>query len=341
MDQWGVDGCRERIDLIVADILPRAKAWVAQNRPWIHLLLPSGIEDAAIRSSLRGDVLTAIAESEKLAAEAAESKKKSLTCSRENQGAVHHLPYGGPVIRHLAYHIWPLAENETWRINLDQLIQRMPLFNGRRRIGIAVSSNGRTDPPEAVKEYLKDFDCEFVEVANRDRMGEVATFLPLLEPLASTDPNVLIFRAHAKGVRHGAYDPAHPVHRWTKMSYDALFDYPEIVEQQLLDHAFTGPFRRIGMFRTMGKDRSHYSGTFYAFRSAFVFSKYNWRSIRARYYGCESWPGQHWRAEEHACIFGDGCGNLYRENELKPLEEEFERWKASRSASSLTTTAAT
>lgn len=36
MDQWGVAGCRKRFDAIVADILPRAKQWMADNRPIIH-----------------------------------------------------------------------------------------------------------------------------------------------------------------------------------------------------------------------------------------------------------------------------------------------------------------
>ena len=38
MDEWGVEGCQERIDLIVTDILPRAEEWVKENHPFVTRL---------------------------------------------------------------------------------------------------------------------------------------------------------------------------------------------------------------------------------------------------------------------------------------------------------------
>lgn len=67
MNEWGSSGCRERLDQIVAEIMPRAKAWVEKNRPWIHKLLPNVIEEAGIRHRVRGDVVKVI--------EAAEAKE--------------------------------------------------------------------------------------------------------------------------------------------------------------------------------------------------------------------------------------------------------------------------
>lgn len=61
MDEWGPAGCEERLEFIVSDIFPRAKLWVKENRPWIHLLLPSIVEDSAIRKRIRSDVQGAIA----------------------------------------------------------------------------------------------------------------------------------------------------------------------------------------------------------------------------------------------------------------------------------------
>ena len=61
MDGWGVDECRKRINEIVAEILPRAKNWLVSNKPWVHRVLEGvGLEDTAIRTVIRRDLLAAI-----------------------------------------------------------------------------------------------------------------------------------------------------------------------------------------------------------------------------------------------------------------------------------------
>lgn len=60
MNLWGPDKCLERLEFLVDDILPRAKSWVEQNRPWIHKLLPNAIEDTAIKFKIRMDLKEAI-----------------------------------------------------------------------------------------------------------------------------------------------------------------------------------------------------------------------------------------------------------------------------------------
>ena len=60
MDAWGVDGCREHLTEIVEDILPRARDWMAANKPWAHRLLPNAIEDAGLRFGVRVKVEQAI-----------------------------------------------------------------------------------------------------------------------------------------------------------------------------------------------------------------------------------------------------------------------------------------
>lgn len=64
MNQWGPADCAAKVDEIVADMLPRAKIWVAENRPFIHALLPGLVEDVGIRWKIRSDVLAAIAAAE-------------------------------------------------------------------------------------------------------------------------------------------------------------------------------------------------------------------------------------------------------------------------------------
>ena len=61
MDAWGPQGCAERLDEIVGDILPRAREWLSAERPWAHRLLSVvGAEDAALRLAIRGKVGQAI-----------------------------------------------------------------------------------------------------------------------------------------------------------------------------------------------------------------------------------------------------------------------------------------
>lgn len=64
MNKWGVDGCREKIEAITDDILPRAKIWMSENHPFIHRLLPSVVEDAGIRIKIKHDVQKAISTAE-------------------------------------------------------------------------------------------------------------------------------------------------------------------------------------------------------------------------------------------------------------------------------------
>ena len=60
MNQWGIQGCEERIEEIVDDVLPRAKQWMAENKPWIHTLLPNIVEDVGIKTKITADIKKAI-----------------------------------------------------------------------------------------------------------------------------------------------------------------------------------------------------------------------------------------------------------------------------------------
>jgi hypothetical protein len=60
MNIWGPSRCLENIELIVADIMPRAKDWISTNMPWTHLLLPSVVEEVGIRIAIERQVKTAV-----------------------------------------------------------------------------------------------------------------------------------------------------------------------------------------------------------------------------------------------------------------------------------------
>jgi hypothetical protein len=63
MNQWGPDVCLEKMDEIIADVMPRAKKWLAENKPWIHALLPNVVEEAGIRLKVKADLEAAVARS--------------------------------------------------------------------------------------------------------------------------------------------------------------------------------------------------------------------------------------------------------------------------------------
>jgi hypothetical protein len=60
MNKWGVDGCLQNLNKIVEDILPRAKQWIASNKPWVNKLLPDRLKEAGIIMKIKQDVNIAI-----------------------------------------------------------------------------------------------------------------------------------------------------------------------------------------------------------------------------------------------------------------------------------------
>jgi adenine/guanine phosphoribosyltransferase-like PRPP-binding protein len=64
MDRWGKRGCDAKIETIIADILPRAREWMAGEKPWAHRLLGLvRVEDPILRQAIRQKVRQAIDQS--------------------------------------------------------------------------------------------------------------------------------------------------------------------------------------------------------------------------------------------------------------------------------------
>lgn len=198
MNNWGVAECRKKLEEIVLDILPRAKAWLDDRHPWATKLIPDALEDYAIAKRLRADITKAIDEAEKLISERRSQnlnvytgeKKKAVrhavvvpsgmlrqNCRRSPYRKVLDIPLiGEPINRarlqsHILYHIMPLAgETEwVWRRHCRWIREVRPQFNGRLIIGIVTP--GTADPweyltPDAVKEELHGLDAEFIEAPN-------------------------------------------------------------------------------------------------------------------------------------------------------------------------------
>lgn len=61
MDAWGAEGCAQRLNQIVADILPRAQAWMKSNHPWVRTLLTgTSTENFVLKLGIARDVRKAI-----------------------------------------------------------------------------------------------------------------------------------------------------------------------------------------------------------------------------------------------------------------------------------------
>ena len=238
-------------------------------------------------------------------------------------------PFAVTPRRNLIYHVWPVR-GSTWRWNLDELVRRIDLFNGRRVIGIVCDE--RSEDAAAVQAHLEGHGCEFVVMRN-DARGESATFAAMLERVASVADDEVSFYAHAKGVKYEPQLPA-SVKRWAELQYAVTLDGWLAVREQLDRFAMTGIFRKHGRFanhRNVGD--WHYSGTFFWMRHASVFAR-DWRNVPQFYGGVEAWPGMQFARHETGCLLLDNLREL-------PYQERFwaqkgnaaaAQWKATRRA---------
>ena len=220
--------------------------------------------------------------------------------------------------RHLLYHVWPVR-GAMWKWNVEQLLQRIDLFNGRRIVGIV--SDARSEPAEAVKGAFAGHGCEFIELPN-EPLGEVVTFPAMLARLETEADEDLVFYGHAKGVRHEPRIPA-PVRRWAEVQYQVALDNWLAVREQMSAFPMTGVFRMLGRFRAhQFVGDWHYSGTFFWMRNAVARSS-RFRPVPRFYGGVEAWPGTMFAEAETGCLFMDKLRQL-------PYSEEFWRHEADR-----------
>lgn len=234
------------------------------------------------------------------------------------------LPFDAPPRRNLLYHVWPVRGG-TWRWNLQEMLKRVDLFNGRRIIGIV--SDERAEPHEAVQALLEGHGFDCVLEAN-DSRGEGVTFAAMLRQVASFDRNELSYYAHAKGVK---YEPAFPpaVRRWAEVQYAVTLDDWAAVREQMQRHAMTGIFRKHGRFRNHHEVGDwHYSGTFFWMRHAHVFRR-RWQEVPQFYGGVEAWPGTLFHRDETGCLLLDGLRELPYQDRFwsQRGDPAFRRWQ--------------
>lgn len=227
---------------------------------------------------------------------------------------VRPLPFTGPVVRHLLYHIYPF-DDVVWKWNLDELARRLDLFNGRRIVSIV--TDHQSDSADDVRRYLGD-SFEYIESKNSTSAGEHVSFVKLLSRLESTDVNECVFYAHAKGVtRRKKVRPPYgmwpAIQQWASAAYETCLDYWPLVREQLQQYAMSGSFQwRENVLHRPHYHGHHYSGTFWWFRSAHVYSRC-WDRVEQGFYAAESWPGYQFKQDDVGNLFTMQSGaNLYR-----------------------------
>lgn len=239
-------------------------------------------------------------------------------------------------ICNLIMHVLPVASNDVWKWNLQQIAQRQHLFNGKRVLAIAIESavkaknrKVQTVSADEVLQFSESIGLTWTHTRvfiNNQTLREVATFPWLLETVCSGNPNELTFSCHAKGVTHSLDSITV---RWAERQYRTCLDDWQTVWRTMERFSVAGAFRRFGQFTTPGNHRWHYSGTNYWFRHDDVFSR-DWRTIDQKFFGTESWPGRLFLPEECACLFADDAGDLYKEAYWKTIQREIEVWEGAR-----------
>jgi hypothetical protein len=73
MNALGVAGCREHLDELAAEMLPRAMEWIAKQHPWIHALMPNVVQEIEATRRITNLITEAI--------NAAEEKEKAKTAA--------------------------------------------------------------------------------------------------------------------------------------------------------------------------------------------------------------------------------------------------------------------
>jgi hypothetical protein len=153
-----------------------------------------------------------------------------------------------------------------------------------------------------------DPNITYLEFRNDPSLRESVGWLPVMRHLRSLDPSEATFYAHAKGARHDG-TVLNRVRAWIRAMVLMNLGSLELVERLLERHAAVGCLRR-----QMAHEGSswHYSGTFFWFRHADVFSR-DWTSMQPGYYGVEAYLGRHLAlGESYDLTQGADYGDLYR-----------------------------
>ena len=304
---------------------------IVANASDIHTLIPASLTAKLVdRDWFRSEVSTCI---DAALAQIPQTKTKT---GRRRAGRIKNrtmrplagspvmptspVPFTGDPQLHLMFHVWP--HGEGWKRHIEDLQPQLHRFS-TLKLGIATDNS--TYNAEYVKERFGP-RWEVFEVDNvpgKHGLREVATYQQML-PTLPDGANDVTFCLHGKGAQdHTAKSDA--IRWWIDAMYSTVYYNIDGVIRELQNGAaVVGSFRRHGAHLGV-RHRWHYSGTYYAFRNCIAFNQ-GVPTYRQRYWGTESWPGDHFPLKSSACVFGDDAGDLYKP-EQQP-RDELKQWKA-------------
>jgi hypothetical protein len=232
-----------------------------------------------------------------------------------------------PITRlNLVYHVTPIMHpDNVWQWNVDELLKRIHVFNGRRIITVATPTGADAramDCPERVIEAFAGHDVEFRFEANDPLLREAPHFLPALREIASTNPAEAVFYAHTKGVSHRSQVA---VRAWTLAMYHHNLDRIDEVRQLLPRWPCLGIAKRhgnfeylcLGLYRKEWAHRQrpwhgwHFSGTFWWVRHDKLFSRPDWDQIDMHAYAVEAYLANFFTSEEAISLAYDEIDDPY------------------------------
>lgn len=202
----------------------------------------------------------------------------------------------GPISRlNLIYHVYPATKNNLWLQNIQELLARWHVFTGARVVAVATDANSR-GLPEVLEAFAGcDPQPTILLLPNDPQLREVATFLPLLQAVQSTDPTEATFYAHSKsnttaGQQQGAW-------LWTQRMYATLLDQIQVVRDALRVHPLVGCCKMVwprggrSVFPSeLAVGNWMFAGTFFWFRHDRTYTHPRWDRVMRDRYGAEAWP---------------------------------------------------
>ena len=233
---------------------------------------------------------------------------------------------GSRSLRHLVYHIMPVAGSLVWKLGIDQLRVRWKLFTGRKVVAVVAGTG--LEHPDVVRDYLPADVEMFVEPNNPD-LREVVTWNGIWDRLLPlTRSHDVVFYAHSKGTTR-PLDPGNMCHPWASLSYSVCLDHWPLVDEHLSQFSITGPFLKVGLGFGGMKSFFHYSGTFFWMRARELWERVQRVPMPRHRYAVEAWPGIAYQLDEASCLFLRGRVpklDLYDPKKWPKYREEYSQW---------------
>ncbi|MHB8953575.1 MAG: hypothetical protein ACYC4U_11445 [Pirellulaceae bacterium] len=230
----------------------------------------------------------------------------TIKTTRITQRRIHRVHHWPSVCRlNLIYHVCPLKSNDVWRANVRQLVRRLRIFSGRKVVAVAVGE--KLHSLDVVRKEFGDPAIEYLEIPNDKELREVATFLPLLQAVESTDPEEASWYGHTKG--NSTRDNALGAEMWRNAMYHHLLDGVNVCRDLLLTHPCVGTHKiqtpkGVSIYSSgLLHGQWMFAGTFFWFRHNTVFGHPDWRKVPQDRYGAEAWLSGLFPARQAATVF--------------------------------------